>query len=65
MNAHPTLTIQFQYYMAFELEYAAPQWERVSVIARLHHRSGIYGLVSPSTTGSNFFGAGLRWDIGG
>jgi len=58
-------TVQLQYYMGFELEYAPPTWgDRVSLFARLHHRSGVYGLISPSKTGSNIIGAGIRVHLG-
>jgi hypothetical protein len=57
-------TVQFQYYMGLEAEYARLSWDRVSVFARLHHRSGIYGLISPSKTGSNILGAGIRIHLG-
>lgn len=53
-------TVQFQYYMGFEAEYAHTSWEQLSVFARLHHRSGIYGVISPSRTGSNIIGLGVR-----
>jgi hypothetical protein len=54
-------TVQFQYFMAFEAEYGHRSWERVSLFARLHHRSGVYGLISPSKTGSNTIGLGVRF----
>jgi hypothetical protein len=57
-------TVQFQYYMGFEAEYAHTSWERWSVFARLHHRSGIYGVISPSRTGSNIIGLGVRLRLG-
>jgi len=57
-------TVQFQYYMGFEVEYAHASWERFSVFTRLHHRSGIYGVISPSKTGSNILGVGARLHLG-
>jgi hypothetical protein len=57
-------TVQFQYYMGFEAEYAHASWDRLSVFTRLHHRSGIYGIISPSRTGSNIIGLGLRLSLG-
>lgn len=56
-------TVQFQYFMAFEAEYAHRSWERMSLFARLHHRSGVYGLISPSKTGSNIIGLGVRFRL--
>ncbi len=55
-------TVQFQYYMGFEVEYSPAFLENGAMFVRLHHRSGIYGLVSPPKTGSNFIGAGIRFD---
>lgn len=57
-------TVQFQYYMGFEADYAHAAWERFSVFARLHHRSGMYGVISPSKTGSNIIGVGVRLQLG-
>lgn len=34
-----------------------PEW---SLTARVHHRSGVYGLVAPPRVGSNFLAAGIR-----
>lgn len=55
-------TRQFQYYMNFEFEFYHPDYP-VSFGPRLHHRSGIYGLVSPRRTGSNYLGVGLRYSL--
>lgn len=52
-----------QFYIMTELEFtptAAPDWH---MVLRLHHRSGIYGLISPQRTGSNYLGFGLRKDF--
>ncbi len=56
-------TVQFQYYMGFEVAYSPETWDDGAIFARLHHRSGIYGLVSPPKTGSNFLGIGIRFDL--
>jgi len=53
-------TLQFQYYMGLEAEYTHPSWDRLSLFTRLHHRSGAYGVISPSKTGSNIIGLGVR-----
>ncbi len=52
-----------QYHIGFELELTPSPQARVHLVAKVHHRSGIYGLISPRTTGSNFIGAGLRFDL--
>ena len=50
-----------QYFMAFETAFTPKAWKNLSAFIRLHHRSGIYGVISPRTTGSNFVGGGLRY----
>lgn len=54
-------TYNLQYFMAFESEITPVVQDNVSLVFRLHHRSGIYGLISPSKTGSNHLGLGLRY----
>jgi len=48
-----------QNYLAFEVEFS-PQRSSWSIPIRLHHRSGIYGLIAPEKVGSNFIAAGIR-----
>jgi len=50
-----------QYFMAFETAFTPTQAKNLSAFFRLHHRSGVYGVISPRHTGSNFIGAGLRY----
>ena len=52
-----------QYHIGLEAELTPSPQARVHLVAKLHHRSGIYGVISPRTTGSNFIGAGLRFDL--
>jgi hypothetical protein len=56
-------TVRTQYHMSFELELSDTSEPDVHLVFRLHHRSGIYGLISPDYTGSNYVGAGLRFDL--
>jgi hypothetical protein len=53
----------FQYYMNFETELTDSSAPNVHVVLRLDHRSGVYGLISSQRTGSNYLGAGLRFDF--
>jgi len=53
-------TVRFQNHLLFELELTPVPLPQVRLVLRLHHRSGIYGLISPQKTGSNYLGAGLR-----
>lgn len=50
-----------QYFMAFETAFTPTAMKNLSAFLRLHHRSGIYGVISPRKTGSNYVGGGLRW----
>lgn len=52
-----------QYYLGVEAEFTPSRVSRLHLVARLHHRSGIYGLISPRRTGSNFLGGGVRFDF--
>ena len=53
---------QFLNYLAFEVEaLVSPQW---SLVGRLHHRSGAYGLYSGVSEGSNGYLVGLRYRFG-
>jgi hypothetical protein len=50
-------------YLAFELEAAvSPQW---SLVGRIHHRSGVFGLYNGVNEGSNAYLLGLRHRFGG
>jgi hypothetical protein len=54
---------QLQYYMGIESEWTAAAAPRIHFVSQLHHRSGVYGLISPQKTGSNYLGGGLRFDF--
>ena len=56
-------SVKLQYYMGIDSEWTAEAAPRVHFLTQLHHRSGIYGIVSPQRTGSNYIGAGLRFDF--
>lgn len=47
-------------YLAIEMEAQLVSAPRVGLVARLHHRSGIYGTIAPAGIGSNFLTLGLR-----
>lgn len=48
-------------YLMFELAVAVPQQPQWTLFARVHHRSGAYGLFDGVSGGSNVVGAGLRY----
>jgi hypothetical protein len=54
---------KFLNYLAFELELSHPSLPDVSLVPRLHHRSGIFGLIAPQGSGSDFLGIGLRMTL--
>jgi hypothetical protein len=54
---------RFLNYLAFEAEFAHPSLPGVYFVTRIHHRSGIFGVVAPRESGSNFIGAGIRIDL--
>lgn len=45
----------------FELEWRMRGFDNLSVITRVHHRSGVYGLIAPRHVGSNFLALGVRY----
>lgn len=49
---------QFQNYMTYELEFSLARFPQVTMPFRIHHRSGMYGLIAPRRVGSNFFSQG-------
>ena len=47
-------------YLLLELECAIPDQDKWSVFMRIHHRSGIYGLIDGVSGGSNMLTGGVR-----
>lgn len=47
-------------YMAYELELKLREYDPLSLVTRIHHRSGAYGLFAPEGSGSNFLAVGVR-----
>ena len=54
--------VRRQSYMLTEFEFSRPGGARAALFLRIHHRSGVYGLVSDSR-GSNFICIGLRGSL--
>lgn len=48
-------------YLMFEATFAAPSHPAWQVVARIHHRSGAYGLYHAGNSGSNDIGIGIRY----
>ncbi len=48
-------------YLLVELDFAPPSRPEWGLVLRLHHRSGIFGLYNGVNGGSNYIGAGIRY----
>lgn len=48
-------------YLMFEATFAHPDYPRLQFLARVHHRSGAYGLYHAGNSGSNDIGVGIRY----
>lgn len=58
-----TETSRFLNYLLFEVTLAPPEARHWSFLARVHHRSGIYGLINGVHGASNAIVMGLRYDF--
>ena len=59
-QAHDDVSKSLHYFM-LELSFLVPNQARWSVIFRLHHRSGVFGLYNGVWGASNALGAGVRY----
>ena len=48
-------------YLMLEATFAPASYPRLQFVARIHHRSGAYGLYHAGNTGSNDIGLGIRY----
>lgn len=55
---------QYLNYLMFEIGFNLPTSQPIETFLRIHHRSGIFGLMCPPTCGSNFVSYGVRMPIG-
>jgi hypothetical protein len=51
------------YYLVIEWNFTHPKINPWSVFIRVHHRSGIFGLINGVDGGSNFIGGGIRYEF--
>jgi len=58
---HHNETSQLLNYLMFELTFTLPKFPKWSLISRLHHRSGVYGLFNGVYGGSNATGLGMKY----
>lgn len=60
-DSHDNRSSQWLYFILVELAFGLPgnkQWE---LFTRVHHRSGVFGLIHEVDSGSNFIGMGIRY----
>ncbi len=48
-------------YLNLEFTVAAPKYPRLELVARFHHRSGVFGLYRSHNSGATAAGLGVRW----
>jgi len=57
---HPEATSRLLNYLTFEFAFTHAQYREWSLVTRIHHRSGIFGLFNGTSGGSNYLALGLR-----
>jgi hypothetical protein len=57
----PDRRYRLQLLFLSELEWRWGEDSPFSLITRIHHRSGVYGLIAPQNVGSNFLAMGVRY----
>ena len=50
-------------YLMFEMAFSLPQYRQWQLVARIHHRSSVFGLLADSNSGSNTLGVGIRYEF--
>lgn len=56
----PPAGTHIQHYFSPELTFALPEHKERQLVFRLHHRSGMYGIISGAMSGSTYITAGVR-----
>ena len=49
------------HFLMFELTFALPDYPKWNLIARIHHRSGVYGVFDGVSGGTNAVGLGIKY----
>ncbi|MFH2065133.1 MAG: hypothetical protein ABIK15_08040 [Pseudomonadota bacterium] len=62
-NDEPYETSRLLNYLMFDLTFALPDYPQYQVFCRLHHRSGVFGLMNEHTVGSNYLTGGFRYQF--
>lgn len=55
---------QWLYYLYVELAFRPFKTSEWDMFVRVHHRSGVFGLINDINSGSNFIGLGIRYQFG-
>lgn len=50
-------------YLAFEFAFTLPRYPKASLVYRIHHRSGVFGLFGGMRGASDFYMLGLRYNF--
>ncbi len=58
---NPSGYYPLQNLIIIDSEFYTPYLDFIHLFFRLHHRSGIYGIVAPPKVGSNYLGIGLKY----
>ncbi len=58
---HPNDSSRLLNYIVFEVAFTLPRYRNWTLVTRIHHRSGVFGIFDGANGGSNFFAAGLRY----
>ncbi len=57
----PDRYYRLQNFISMDFDFYARTCPSVQLMLRLHHRSGVYGLIAPPKVGSNFIGYGVKY----
>lgn len=60
---NPNERYHTQLLVLFDTRWRLSDYPRYSILFRVHHRSGAYGLIAPRNVGSNFLSLGLGYDF--
>ena len=59
----PERRYRFQHHLGLELAFTSAKPSPWSVISKVHHRSGGYGMIAPRRVGSNFLALGIQYSF--
>jgi hypothetical protein len=60
---NPDEVYHFQNYLQFQANLGHGEYKDFQLFFRIHHRSGVYGIVAPPKVGSNFVGLGINYKL--